>query len=240
MYNNLTYSKFRDRQEKRKRRKAARRTFFKVMCLTVLLSTTLIIATAFLIFTVDRRTNYDRSVAIVAAPFMQDVYDTCDENIIEEYFTQDEIIPYVKVYKNLEKTYEEEYEPWKPYNYVPYPYHHDRVTITKISLGMFEITAYCLCVICCGIWSRYHPNNIDNPNFVQRTASGTIPVAGRTAAINLNVFYFGQEFYITGIGWRVAEDTGSAVTANVIDIFMNCHQEALRFGRRLREVFIWL
>jgi len=106
-----------------------------------------------------------------------------------------------------------------------------------ISLGYFELTFYCPCKICCGIWSEQHPSRIGT-GFVQRTASGTIPVQGRTIAVDTNVFPHGTEIYITGFGWRIAEDTGSAINGRIIDIFVECHQEALQLGRiRNVEVF---
>ena len=107
------------------------------------------------------------------------------------------------------------------------------------TLGLFEITAYCLCIICTGIWSHEHPRNADNEHFTQRTSSGTIPTAGRTVAVDSDVFPLGTRLYIQGLGWRVAEDTGGAVCSNVIDIFVDTHYEAVHWGRREREVFIW-
>lgn len=105
-------------------------------------------------------------------------------------------------------------------------------------LGEFEITFYCGCLICTGEWSTEHPNNIDNPYFVQKTASGTIPTVGRTVAVSREIFEFGQKLYIEGFGWRVTEDTGSAVNEGVIDIYVGCHETALRLGRRSAEVFV--
>ena len=111
-----------------------------------------------------------------------------------------------------------------------------------VSIGFFELTFYCSCVICCGIWSAEHPDNIGT-DFVHETASGTELIAGRTIAVDPNVIPFDTEIYITGFGWRTAEDTGSAVIGNIIDIFVGshdtAHQEALALGRmRNVEVFV--
>jgi len=106
-----------------------------------------------------------------------------------------------------------------------------------INLGYHTLLAYCPCVQCCGIWSAEHPSRIGT-DFVQRTASGTIPTAGRTIAVNPAVIPYGTYVKINGHIY-IAEDTGAAVRrARIIDIFHDCHQEALEFGRQRAEVWI--
>ena len=106
-----------------------------------------------------------------------------------------------------------------------------------ISLGIFTLTAYCPCVRCCGIWSKQHPSRINDPNFVQKTASGMIPAAGRTVAVDTNVIPFGTVLIIDGHEY-VAEDRGGAIRGNRIDIYFETHSEAWNFGRQNAEVFI--
>ena len=233
MYSDMTYSKYRDKREKQRKRQKRRRRFIKVFGLTVLLGMVLV-AAVILVLAFDRLTQYDRAAAAIAAtPTPRPLHVA--ENDLAGKTPQDEISLPMEARDSLEEEHE---EAWMPYDYDPY--HHDKIEVVKRSMGMFEITAFCPCKKCTGIWSRYHPDNIDNPDFIQLTASGTVPAAGRTAAINPSLFSFGQEIYIEGIGWRVAEDTGSMVTELVIDIFMDCHQAALNFGRQIREVFIKL
>ncbi|MCL1999303.1 MAG: 3D domain-containing protein [Turicibacter sp.] len=86
-------------------------------------------------------------------------------------------------------------------------------------LGYFELTFYCPCEICTGRWSG-----------LNRTASGTIPTAGRTIAVDTSVIPFGTEVLINGHIY-IAEDTGSAVRGNVIDIFVDSHEYAVQRGR---------
>lgn len=92
-----------------------------------------------------------------------------------------------------------------------------------VSLGMFEVTAYCHCAICCGREG-------------QLTASGTYPVAGRTIGVDPELLPYGTEVIIDGHTY-IAEDTGGAMQGRHIDIFMDSHEEALQFGRQLLEVF---
>lgn len=94
-----------------------------------------------------------------------------------------------------------------------------------VSLGMFEVTAYCHCAICCGREG-------------QLTASGTYPVAGRTIGVDPEILPYGTEVVVGGHTY-IAEDTGSAMQGNHIDIFMDSHEEALQFGRQEIEVFVY-
>lgn len=110
---------------------------------------------------------------------------------------------------------------------------------TVRSLGIFELTAYCLCIICTEHYSYQHPRNQSNPNFVQRTASGTAPRAGRTVAVDPTIIPLGSLLLINGQEY-LAEDRGGAIRGNIIDIFMTDHQSALNFGRRTSEVFLIL
>lgn len=94
-----------------------------------------------------------------------------------------------------------------------------------ISLGEFRLTAYCNCSICCGKWAG------------GATASGVMPASNRTIAVDTDVVPFGTEVIIDGDTY-VAEDTGSAIIGNRIDIYMDSHQSALNFGVQYAEVFI--
>ena len=94
-----------------------------------------------------------------------------------------------------------------------------------VSLGMFEVTAYCHCSICCGREG-------------QPTASGTWPEAGRTIGVDPELLPYGTEVIINGHTY-IAEDTGGAMQGNHIDIFMDSHEEAMQFGRQEQEVFVY-
>ena len=109
-------------------------------------------------------------------------------------------------------------------------------TYEIIELGVFTLTAYCPCVICCEIWSAEHPSRIGT-DFVQKTASGTIPTEGRTIAADINVIPFGTTVIINGHEY-VVEDIGGAIQGNRIDVFFYCHDEAWLFGVQEAEVFM--
>lgn len=88
----------------------------------------------------------------------------------------------------------------------------------EVQSAVCQLTAYCPCELCCGQWAGGN------------TASGTVPEAGRTVGVDPEVIPLGATVYIYGRAYR-AEDTG-AFTGNIIDIYMDSHQEALQFGRQ--------
>lgn len=85
----------------------------------------------------------------------------------------------------------------------------------------YKITAYCSCSKCCG-------------KTTGRTASGTKATAGRTVAAS-GKFAFGTKLNIGGHIYTV-EDRGGAINGNRIDIYVNSHSEALRWGVRYLPV----
>lgn len=93
------------------------------------------------------------------------------------------------------------------------------------SLGIFNVTAYCTCRVCCGVYSGRN-----------RTASGTVPTSNRTVAVDTSVIPFGTRLVINGQVY-VAEDVGGAIKGNHIDMFFYTHAEAVRWGKRNMEVF---
>ncbi len=92
------------------------------------------------------------------------------------------------------------------------------------SLGVFTVTYYCSCDICCGWWAG-------GP-----TASGAYPVADWTVAADPDVLPLGTRIYINGHEYCV-EDTGSGVIGNHIDIYVADHNLAVNNGLGYAEVF---
>ena len=80
---------------------------------------------------------------------------------------------------------------------------------------IYKITAYCSCAKCCG-----KSNGI--------TACGKKAKAGRTIAAPRG-FAFGTKLSINGKTY-VVEDRGGAIKGNRIDLYVNSHSEALRWG----------
>lgn len=97
-----------------------------------------------------------------------------------------------------------------------------------VYLGEFKLTHYCD--------ERY--DHICGGNGV--TASGTATSVGRTVAVDPSVIPYGTTIYIEGYGYRVAEDCGSAVSNNQIDILVSTHDEAMSMGTTYGGVWILL
>lgn len=85
-----------------------------------------------------------------------------------------------------------------------------------------EATAYCL----------------EDGNGDGVTATGTMPLEGRTVAVDPNVIPYGTELSINGKDGYIAEDTGGAIKGHRIDVFMTNRKDALQFGRQTVRVQI--
>jgi 3D (Asp-Asp-Asp) domain-containing protein len=85
------------------------------------------------------------------------------------------------------------------------------------------VTAYCPCQECCG------------PNARGITSTGQdARLSG--CAVDPRHIPYGSRVHVPGIGWRTADDTGSAMREHGdkgiihVDVRMRSHAEALRFG----------
>lgn len=112
-------------------------------------------------------------------------------------------------------------------------------TAVQESSEIFEakVTAYCSCPKCCGIWSKDHPSR-QGIDYEQYTTSGTVPTAGRTIAVDPDVIPLGSKVVLNGHEY-VAEDTGSGVKGNHIDVYFDSHEAALDWGVRTMEVQVF-
>ena len=108
-------------------------------------------------------------------------------------------------------------------------------TVSKVLT--VKVTAYCSCVKCCGVWSKDHPSR-QGTDYEQHTTSGTIPVAGRTVAVDPDIIPLGSKILVDGHEY-IAEDTGSGVKGNHIDIYFDSHEDALEWGVKTLEVQVF-
>lgn len=92
-------------------------------------------------------------------------------------------------------------------------------------LGRYKLSFYCSCRKC-------------NGNSHGVTASGTHVKEGRTIAVDSRKIPLGSVVHIDGFGDFIAEDTGSAIKGNRIDIFVSSHAEALRLGIKYANVYV--
>lgn len=92
-------------------------------------------------------------------------------------------------------------------------------------LGEFQVTGYCSCTICCGEKEE------------RLTKSETVPRASHTVAADPPVIPLGTRIVIDDVVYTV-EDTGKAVEGMRLDIFFDSHEEAVRYGRKEKYVYL--
>lgn len=96
------------------------------------------------------------------------------------------------------------------------------------------VSAYCLCPKCCGKWSAEHSSRIGT-DYVQKTATGTIPEVGRTIAVDPKYIPLGAQVELDGHIYT-AEDTGGGVDGAWIDLLCETHEQALEWGLKSKTV----
>ena len=93
-----------------------------------------------------------------------------------------------------------------------------------ISMGEFKITYYCSCEKCSGQWGS-------------QTSTGKYCEEGRTVAVDPDVIAYGTKILI-GKKEYIAEDCGSHVNGDHIDIYLDDHDLVERRGVEYKK--IWL
>lgn len=108
-----------------------------------------------------------------------------------------------------------------------------RIPLQSTLEKSFVATAYDLSYECCGKYPSHPEYGI--------TKIGVKAVRGKTVAVDPTVIPLGSQIYIEFPkeylhfnGWYSADDTGSRVKGNIIDVFLgeSAYDEALKFGRR--------
>jgi 3D (Asp-Asp-Asp) domain-containing protein len=93
-----------------------------------------------------------------------------------------------------------------------------------ISMGEFLLTYYCSCEECSGHWGT-------------QTATGNHCEQGRTVAVDPDVIAYGTRILIDDNVY-VAEDCGSAIKGDRIDIYVEDHELVEKLGKKVKK--IWL
>ena len=106
-----------------------------------------------------------------------------------------------------------------------------------VSLGIFRLTAYCSCQKCCGSYALNRPVD-ENGNQIVYGSIGIRLQAGVSIAVDPSVIPYGTEVVINGHTY-VAQDTGGNIVGHIIDVYFDNHQDALNFGTKKAEVFVY-
>ncbi len=92
------------------------------------------------------------------------------------------------------------------------------ITSNFKNLGSFRLSFYCSCEKCSGT------------TYAGKTKVGTTITEGRTIAVDPSVIPLGSRVYINGYGLFIAEDIGSAIKGQKIDIAVSDHDHAYELG----------
>ena len=107
----------------------------------------------------------------------------------------------------------------------------------KRSLGTFKLTAYCGCSKCCDQYATNRPVD-KNGNEIVYGSIGKVLTQGKSIAVDPNVIPYDTKVVINNHEY-IAHDTGGAIKGNRIDVYFDNHQEALNFGVKYAEVFVY-
>lgn len=112
----------------------------------------------------------------------------------------------------------------------------DKQVDKSVSLGNFKLTSYCKCSLCCNEYAYNRPVD-ENGNEIVYGAIGEELKEGYSIAVDPSVIAYGTEVIINGKTYK-AQDCGGAIKGNRIDIYMDNHNDALKFGVKYAEVFV--
>lgn len=194
------------------------------LILSVVLCSTLFIYMSFRVYGDASYTESDLSEEVLQARLDNLFTDTLapiEDTLVpiedKEYPAKDTLVPIEDMYASIEDTVLDEsylYDDLACANYMESCY----ITV--------KLTAYCACERCC----------LGSADGV--TATGTIPVEGRTIAVDPSVIPYGSRVHIFDHVY-IAEDCGGAIKGNRIDVYFDKHEDALAFGvKRDVQIFI--
>jgi 3D (Asp-Asp-Asp) domain-containing protein len=85
--------------------------------------------------------------------------------------------------------------------------------------------------------TAYAPGPLDNGKWDTKTYVGSTVRRG-VAAVDPNVIPMGTKLWVEGYGEAIADDQGSAIKGNRIDLVFNDRQEALDYGIQKVKVYV--
>lgn len=100
----------------------------------------------------------------------------------------------------------------------------DAVVEDYVSMGDFKITYYCSCEECSGHWGT-------------QTSTGSYCEQGRTVAVDPDVIAYGTKILIDDNVY-IAEDCGSRVVGDHIDIYVEDHELVEKLGVKHKKVWL--
>ncbi len=93
-------------------------------------------------------------------------------------------------------------------------------------------SAYCACYKCCGKTNAITASGVKASSWYTVAAGKGYPIG--------TVIYIPSLSYTANGGWFVVQDRGGAISNSKIDIFVGSHSEALQFGRRNIQCYVYM
>lgn len=96
----------------------------------------------------------------------------------------------------------------------------------------FNASAYCACAKCCGKTTGITSSGAKASSWYTLAAGKSYPIG-----TVIYIPYFKDK---PNGGWFVVQDRGGAISNNKLDVYMGTHAQALQFGRRSIECYVYM
>ncbi len=95
----------------------------------------------------------------------------------------------------------------------------------------FNTSAYCACVKCCGKTNGITSSGVKASSWCTLAAGKAYPVG--------TIIYIPALSNKPNGGWFIVQDRGGAISNNKLDVYMGTHSQALQFGRKNLECYVY-
>lgn len=95
----------------------------------------------------------------------------------------------------------------------------------------FNTSAYCACMKCCGKTNGITSSGVKASSWCTLAAGKAYPVG--------TIIYIPSLSNKPNGGWFIVQDRGGAISNNKLDIYMGTHSQALQFGRKNLECYVY-
>lgn len=95
----------------------------------------------------------------------------------------------------------------------------------------FNTSAYCSCAKCCGKTNGITSSGVKASSWCTLAAGKAYPVG--------TIIYIPALSNKPNGGWFIVQDRGGAISNNKLDVYMGTHSQALQFGRKNLECYVY-
>lgn len=115
--------------------------------------------------------------------------------------------------------------------------HSDNILAKRVKgktpiVKTFNTSAYCSCEKCCGKTSGVTSSGSTATNWYTIAAGKAYPIG--------TIIYIPELKDKPNGGWFIVQDRGGSITNNKIDIYMGTHTQAIQYGRKNLECYVYM